>query len=118
MKLVALILLVLTAMALAEEAKQSKTVPEVTRLRIIASYQKALMAQQDLNQKKDLACAKDPDCKKAQDEFTADVTDLQTVYRQAKADLKLPPDEELSVDANARKAEDQVQIHKAQQPAK
>jgi len=119
MKTILAVLALATLAIAADDAKPAPQppVPEVTRLRLVASFQKARMAQNDLNTAMQVACAKDPDCQKAQTKFNADVTDLQATYQQAKADLKLPADEELAIDANA-KAENQVQIRKITPPAK
>ena len=116
--LLAIALLAIAAVAADEKPSSQPAVPEVTRLRLVNSFQRALANQNALNAAKEAACAKDPDCQKAQSTFNTSVTDLQGQYQAAKAELKLPADEELAIDANAPKPEDQVKIRKVDSSVK
>lgn len=116
MKLVALALLATAAYA--QEAKPSvpapSAVPEITRLRLMNQYMKTYEENQQVAPAKDAACAKDPDCTAKVAKFNKSYAELKDLFEQTKKELGLTSAQDLAIDVNAPKVEDQVRVVAAQ----
>ena len=103
MKSTLVFLLVSASLAFAGDAltPPTKPVPDGTSWKLVALFQKALIAKTPLEAKQQELCRKDTECVKLAETFDKSVGELQTAFAQAKKDLGLSESEDLSIDTKA-----------------